>query len=45
MTKDPVRCDDRAAKALVREFIPEAKTIANVSGELAMSLPSEFESR
>ena len=45
MTKDPLRCDDRAAKALVREFIPDAKTIANVSGELAMSLGSDYEDR
>ncbi len=42
MTKDP-SCHTRVIKDLVREHIPGAETISNVSGELAMSLPTEDE--
>ncbi len=45
MTKDGRRCDERGAKDLIRRFVPSAGTISNVSGELAMALPSEDEDR
>ena len=45
MTKASDRCDERAIKAIIRERIPESTTISNVSGELAMSLPSTRESQ
>ena len=44
MTKDP-NCNTRTIKALVRGHIPGAETISNVSGELAMSLPTEDEAK
>ncbi len=44
MTKDTF-CDTRATKELIRQYVPGAETISNVSGELAMSLPTEDEAR
>ncbi len=38
------KCDERATKEFIRQVVPSAKTISNVSGELAMSLPAEEES-
>ncbi len=44
ITKDP-QCNTRVIKQLVRKHVPGAETISNVSGELAMSLPTEEESK
>ncbi|XP_059097129.1 phospholipid-transporting ATPase ABCA3-like [Tigriopus californicus] len=44
MTKGP-DCDSSKVKNTIREHIPEAVTLSNVSGELAMSLPTESEEK
>jgi len=42
MTKEP-HCQTKFIKNLVRDYIPNSTTISNVSGELAMSLPTDNE--
>lgn len=37
--------DERRVKSLIRRFVAHAKTISNVSGELAMSLPTAEEGK
>eukprot|EP00095_Tigriopus_kingsejongensis_P007158 maker-scaffold285_size222332-snap-gene-1.18 protein:Tk07158 transcript:maker-scaffold285_size222332-snap-gene-1.18-mRNA-1 annotation:"hypothetical protein TcasGA2_TC002276" len=44
MTKTP-SCDAAKIKAKIREHIPNAQTLSNVSGELAMSLSTEEEDK
>ena len=44
MTKTPA-CEPQVVKDLIRKHVDNSATISNVSGELAMSLPTEEEKK